>query len=217
MIGLVGKKLGMSQVFDQEGKMVPVTVLELGPNRVVQVKRADGPDGYDALKVGFGEARPGKITKPDLGVFRSAGVEPADVVREFRVDAATANQYSVGDELTASLFEPGSKIDVTAYSKGRGYQGVVKRHGFKGAKEKTHGTHEYKRHAGAIGCSAWPSRVVKGKKMPGQMGDKKVTVQALTVVGIQPDKNLLLVKGSVPGAPNGIVEARISRKQPEFL
>lgn len=214
--GLLGRKIGMSQVFDQEGNLVPVTVLEMGPNKVIQVKTKDGKDGYDALKVGFGDIKLKKINRPQLGVFKSAGVEPRLAVREFRVEDGVAD-YSVGDELTVAMFMPGEKVDVTATSKGRGYQGVVKRHGFKGAKEASHGTHEYKRHPGSIGCSAYPGRVIKGKKLPGQMGNKKVTVRALTVVAVYPEQNLLLVKGSVPGPKNGLVKTTISAKQPTYL
>ena len=208
--GLLGKKIGMSQVFDQEGNLVPVTVLELGPNHVIQVKTSDGKDGYNAIKVGYGTRKIARVNKPELAVFKNAGVDPTEVIREFRVDADVIADYNVGDELDVAIFQPGEKIDVTGVSKGRGYQGVVKRHGFKGAKEATHGTHEYKRHSGSIGMSADPARVIKGKKMPGQMGNDRVTVRGLTVVAVYADENILMVKGAVPGAKNGLVEARLS-------
>ena len=215
--GLLGKKIGMSQVFDQEGNLVPVTVLELGPNHVIQVKTADGKDGYNAIKVGYGTRKIAKVNKPELAVFKNAGVDPTEVIREFRVDGDFIGDYNVGDELGVAMFQPGTKIDVTGCSKGRGYQGVVKRHGFKGAKEATHGTHEYKRHSGSIGMSADPARVIKGKKMPGQMGNDRVTVRGLTVVAVHADDNILMVKGAVPGAKNGIVEARVSANQPDMI
>ena len=208
--GLLGKKIGMSQVFDQEGNLVPVTVLELGPNHVIQVKTSDGKDGYNAIKVGYGTRKIARVNKPERAVFKNAGVDPTEVIREFRVDADVIADYNVGDELDVAIFQPGEKIDVTGVSKGRGYQGVVKRHGFMGAKEATHGTHEYKRHSGSIGMSADPARVIKGKKMPGQMGNDRVTVRGLTVVAVYADENILMVKGAVPGAKNGLVEARLS-------
>jgi large subunit ribosomal protein L3 len=215
--GLLGKKLGMSQVFDKTGNMVPVTVLELGPNYVVQVKTAAGKDGYNAIKVGFGTRKITKVPKPELAVFKNAGVDPTQVIREFRVDADFVGDFNVGDELGVAMFQPGEKLDITGISKGRGYQGVMKRHGFKGAKESSHGTHEYKRHSGSIGMSADPARVIKGKKMPGQMGNDRVTVRGLTIVAIYPEENILMVKGAVPGAKNGIVEARVSANQPDTI
>lgn len=217
MRGLLGKKLGMSQVFGRTGNLVPVTVLEVTPNQIVQVKRSDGKDGYNAVKVGFDDVKLSRVTRPMLGVFKSADVDPKRHIGEFRIADEFIGDYEVGQELDVTMFEPGVKVDVTGVSKGRGYQGVVKRHGFKGAKEKTHGTHEYKRHAGSIGCSAYPARVVKGKRMAGQMGNKKATVQALTVVAVFPDQNLMLVKGAVPGPKNGLVKVQVSRKQPEYL
>jgi len=215
--GLVGKKIGMTQVFDQKGMLVPVTVIEIEPNTVLQVKTSDGKDGYDAIKVAHGDVKASRVNRPEMGVFKKANVEPKKTVREFRVDADFVADYSVGDELTVGMFAVGSKVDVTGTSKGRGYQGVVKRHGFKGAKEMTHGTHEYKRHPGSIGCSAYPAHVIKGKKLPGQMGNKRITTRALTVVAVYQEKNLLLVKGAIPGPKGALVETRVSTKQPDFL
>ncbi|MCB9729651.1 MAG: 50S ribosomal protein L3 [Deltaproteobacteria bacterium] len=203
--GLVGKKVGMTQVFDQYGNLVAVTILEVGPNRVVQVKRRDGKEGYSAVKVGYGEIAEKKLNRPELGVFHHAKVAPARVLREFRMKDAELEGIEVGGELTVEMFRPGQKLDVCATTKGRGFQGVMKRHGFKGAKEKGHGTHEYKRHSGSIGQSAWPSRVIPGKRMAGQMGNDRVTQRGLQVVAVYPEQNLLLVKGAVPGAKNGIV------------
>ena len=204
-IGLLGKKLGMTQVFDLEGDLVAVTILELGPNAVVQIKSSEGADGYDAIKVGYGPTSFEKLNRPEGGVFLRANVDPYANLAEFRVESDDVADMKIGDLLDVTRFTPGEKIDVTGTSKGRGYQGVVKRHGFKGAKEMTHGTHEYKRHSGSIGCSAYPARVIKGKKMAGQMGNTRVTVRGLTVVAIHADDNVLLVKGAVPGAKNSLV------------
>lgn len=216
-VGLVGRKLGMSQVFDQEGNLIPVTVLHLGPNRVVQVKRSGGQDGYDAIKVGYTDCDPRKLNRPELGVFRNANLEPMRHLREFRVHGDEAQGFTVGDELKVTMFMAGENLDVTGTSKGKGFQGVVKRHGFKGAKEQSHGTHEYKRHGGSIGCSAYPGRVVKGKKMAGQMGNVRITTRALRIVAVIEADNLLLVKGAVPGPRNGLVIAKPSGKQPAYL
>ena len=204
-IGLLGKKLGMTQVFDLEGDLVPVTILEMGPNPIVQIKTADGADGYDAIKVGFGATSFDKLNRPEGGVFVRANLEPLRDLVEFRTEGEDVSGLNVGDVLDVTRFTPGQKIDVTGTSKGRGYQGVVKRHGFKGAKEMTHGTHEYKRHSGSIGCSAYPARVIKGKKMAGQMGNTRVTVRGLTVVAVHAEDNVLLVKGAVPGGKNGLI------------
>lgn len=204
-IGLLGKKVGMTQVFDLDGDLVPVTVLELGPNQVLQIKRADGDDGYDAVKVGYGDSSFEKKNRPEAGVFHRAGLEPKAHLAEFRLESDDLEGLNVGDLLTVGRYAPGQKIDVSGTSKGKGYQGVVKRHGFKGAKESTHGTHEYRRHAGSIGCSAYPARVIKGKRMAGQMGNERVTVRGLKIVAIYPEDNVLLVKGAVPGAKNGLV------------
>ena len=210
--GLLGKKVGMTQVFDQEGNQVAVTVLEMAPNTVVQVKTATGKDGYNAVKLGALPVDPKHINRPDAGVFHRAGTDALRHVREFRLSADEVGNYNAGDKLAVDLFTPGQKIDVTGTSKGRGFAGVVKRHGFKGAKEMSHGTHEYKRHAGSIGCSAYPARVIKGKRMAGQMGVERVTVRGLKVVAVYLEENLLLVKGAIPGAKNGLVIARASAK-----
>jgi large subunit ribosomal protein L3 len=211
--GLMGKKVGMTQVFDHEGQQVPVTIIEVSPNRVIQVKRSDGKDGYAALKLGFEDIALEKLNRPDRGVFHRAGVEPTRYVHEFRVasDDVVA-EISPGEALDVTIFSAGEKVDVTGTSKGKGYQGVVKRHGFKGAKEASHGTHEHKRHAGSIGCSADPARVIKGKRMPGQMGGRQVTTRGLQVVAIYPNDNLLLIKGAVPGAKQSLVTISPSLK-----
>jgi large subunit ribosomal protein L3 len=215
--GLLGKKLGMSQVFDQFGNLLPVTVLQVGPNKVIQVKRHDGKDGYSAIKVGFGDKKVSRINRPELGVFKHAGVDPVGTIREFRIDDSEIDSFEVGQTLSLEMFEPGSKVDVTGTTKGHGFQGVVKRHGFKGAKESTHGTQKYRRHAGSIGMSAYPARVIKGKKMAGQMGNDQFTCRALTVVAVYPDENIMMVKGAVPGAKQGFVQVAVSSKQPAFI
>ena len=215
--GLIGKKIGMSQIFDKDGNLVPVTILEMTPNKVVQVKTAEGKDGYNAIKVGFGETNPKKINRPDHGVYHRAGLEPMQLAREFRVAEGLIGNYEVGQELTVAMFEAGEAVDVTGISKGRGYQGVIKRHGFKGAKESSHGTHEYKRHAGSIGCSAYPGRVIKGKKMAGRMGNDRVTTRALKIMAVFPDRHVMMIKGPVPGAKNSLVAVRVSAKQPDYI
>ena len=211
---MIGRKVGMTQVFDRDGNLVPVTVLELGPNKVIQVKTQDGKDGYSAIKVGFEQTEFKKLNRPEAGVFHRAGLEPMKVVREFRVSDEDAGKHKRGDVLDVGTYVAGQWLDVTGTSKGRGYQGVVKRHGFKGAKEKTHGTHEYKRHSGSIGCSTFPGRVIKGKKMAGQMGDVRVTVKHLEVIAVYPEDNVLLIKGAVPGGKRGVVSTRLSQRQP---
>jgi large subunit ribosomal protein L3 len=209
---LIGKKIGMTQVFDPEGNLVPVTVLQMGPNPVVQVKQASGRDGYDAIQIGFDPKKLKRANRPELGIFKAAGIDPVKHLQEIRLDSSQVGKHNVGDVLDLSLFTAGEKVDVTARSKGRGFQGVVKRHGFKGAKEATHGTHEYKRHSGSIGCSAYPGHVIKGKKMAGQMGDKIVTTRGLKIVSIYHDDNIVLIKGAIPGAIQSIVRMRATNK-----
>ncbi|TNF27550.1 MAG: 50S ribosomal protein L3 [Deltaproteobacteria bacterium] len=210
--GMIGKKIGMTQVFDAYGNLVPVTVLEAGPNYVIQVKEAGGKDGYNAVKLGFGKKKISHVNRPELGVFKNAGVDPVEIVQEFRLEANEVGNYTQGKAIDVRQFVGVTKVDITGTSKGKGYQGVVKRHNFKGAKERTHGTHEYKRHGGSIGCSAWPSRVIKGKRMAGQMGNERVTVRAIEVVGVFAEENLLLVRGAVPGPKNGFLRIRVSSK-----
>ena len=205
-IGLLGRKVGMTQVFDFEGSMVPVTIIELGPNTVVQVKTEDGSDGYNAIKVGFGDCDTARLNRPDAGVWHRAKLDAKKHICEFRLDDDEVGTVKVGTDLQVTRFRVGEKVDVIGTSKGKGFQGVVKRHHFKGAKEMTHGTHEYKRHAGSIGCSAWPARVIKGRKMAGRMGTEQVTVQGISVVAVYPEDNLLLVKGGIPGGKNGLVQ-----------
>lgn len=199
--GLLGRKLGMSQIFAADGQRIPVTVLEAGPCTVLQKKTA-ATDGYDAIQVGFGIKKAQRASKPEMGHFKKAGKGAFAHVCEFKAIA----DCQVGDEINCTLFQPGDRIDVTGTSKGKGYQGVMKRWGFAGGRA-SHGS-MFKRGPGSIGCSAWPSRVFKGKKMAGQMGNERVTTQNLIVVEVRPDKNLILVRGAVPGPKNGLVMIR---------
>ena len=211
-IELLCRKLGMSQVFADSGEAIPVTVLEAGPNTVIQIKREDGPDGYTAVQLGFGERRGNLFNKPARGHFDKAGVEPQRFILESRLTIDEAEGLEVGQELKADLFEPGQHVDAIGTSKGRGFTGVVKRHGFK-IKKRTHGTHEYFRHPGSIGAGAWPGRVFKGGRQAGQMGNARVTVQNLEVVRVDPERNLIFVRGAVPGHIKGLVKLRSAIKK----
>jgi len=200
-IGIVGRKVGMTQIFSERGMQIPVTVIEAGPCVVVR-KKVKATDGYDALQLGFEEVTRKKgLSKPRAGTFKKAGTAPQRVLREIR-DMDTES-YEVGQSLKADLFEIGDVVKVQGVSKGRGFAGVVKRYGFKGGPE-SHGS-MFHRAPGSIGQAAWPSRVFKGMRMPGQMGNVRVSVKGLRVVGVDPEKNLLLVKGAVPGANRGMV------------
>jgi large subunit ribosomal protein L3 len=203
MPGLIGKKLGMTQIYDDRGNAVPVSVIEAGPCVVVQKKTSD-KEGYGAVQLGFQEMREKRVSKPLLGHFKGAGISPKRILREFRV--ADEAQYEVGSETTVEMFEIGSIVNVTGTSKGKGFQGVVKRWGFSGGSE-THGCTTH-RLPGSIGMSAYPSRVLKNRKLPGRMGGARVTVRNLTVVGVDKERNLLLIRGGVPGAPNSYVEVK---------
>jgi large subunit ribosomal protein L3 len=211
-IELLCRKLGMSQIYTDDGEAVPVTVLEAGPNTVVQIKREDGPDGYTAVQLGFGARRENLFNKPARGHFSKAGVEPQRFLLESRLSAEEAEGLEVGQEFKADLFETGQRVDAIGTSKGRGFAGVVKRHGFK-IKKQTHGTHEYFRHAGSIGAGASPGRVFKGGRQAGQMGNARVTVQNLEVVRVDPENNLVFVRGAVPGHIKGLVRLRRAIKQ----
>lgn len=205
--GLLGRKLGMTRIFTDEGLWINVTLLEAGPCTIVQRKTADN-DGYEAVQVGFGDVREKRCTKPALSHFKKAGVSPKRVLREFRIDAAS--ELKPGDEVRTDIFKAGDHVDVSGVSKGKGFQGVMKRHGFGGG-PGGHGSN-FHRAPGSIGASADPSEVIKGKKLPGQMGNEKVTVQNLQVVDVVPEKNLLVVRGAVPGAKGGVVMVRHSVK-----
>jgi large subunit ribosomal protein L3 len=204
MTGILGTKLGMTQVFDETGQVVPVTVVQAGPCVVTAVRTPDN-DGYSAVQIGFGEINPRKVTKPVAGLFEKAGVTPRRYVAEIRTE--NASEYTLGQELTATLFETGQRVDVTGKSKGKGTAGVMKRHGFSGL-EASHGTQRKHRSPGSIGGCATPGRVFKGVRMAGRMGAVKTTEQNLTVHAVDSDKNLLLIKGAVPGPRGGLVVVR---------
>jgi len=205
--GILGKKLGMTQIFAADGRRIPVTVVEAGPCVVLQKKIA-ASDGYDALQLGFGAKKAHRTNKPLMGHFKSADKGAFAHLREFK--AENVDQYNVGDEVTCEIFAPGDLIDVTGTSKGKGFQGVIKRWGFSGGRS-SHGS-KFHRAPGSIGCSAWPSRVFKGKKMAGQMGNERVTVQRVEIVEVRPEQNLVLVNGAVPGAKNSVVMLRKTAK-----
>ncbi|MEE3333586.1 MAG: 50S ribosomal protein L3 [Ruminococcus sp.] len=198
---LIGKKIGMTQIFDETGKVVPVTVVEAGPCAVVTKKTVEN-DGYAAVQLGFGDVKPNKVTKPMAGHFAKNDVAPKKVLKEFRFDDTDA--YAVGDIVKADTFEAGAKIDVTGTSKGKGTAGVIKRWNFHRLKE-SHGTGPNVRHGGSIGMCSSPSRIFKGKKMNGHLGAEKVTIQNLTVVKVDAENNLIAIKGAIPGPNKGIV------------
>lgn len=205
---LIGKKIGMTQIFDEKGKVVPVTVVEAGPCVVSQVKTVE-TDGYTAIQMGYGDVKPKHVTKPLQGHFKKADVAPKRVLKEFRFDDCSA--YELGQVIKADVFETGDKVDVTGKSKGKGYAGVIKRWNFARLKE-SHGTGPNARHGGSMGACSSPSRVWKGKKMAGHLGAEKVTVQNLAVVKIDVEDNLIAIKGAIPGANGGYVVIKDSVK-----
>jgi len=206
MAGLIGKKLGMTQVYDEKEELVPVTVVAAGPCPVVQV-RTEKTDGYTALQLAFDKIPERKLNKPEMGHFAKASVQAHRVLKEFRLD--DGGEYEVGQVLDVSQFEVGDELKVTGTSKGKGFAGVMKRHNFHG-KGATHGTPDRARHGGSIGQGTSPGKVWKGKKMPGHMGNVRVTVKGLSVVRIDSERNLLFVKGAVPGGVNGYLVLRKS-------
>jgi len=208
MQGILGKKIGMTRVFGDEGQQTPVTVIEVGPCVVVQ-RKTKGCDGYDALKLGFDEIKASRANKPHNGQFTDAKVKPQRFLREFEVAAEDA--FKAGDTITASILEGASHVDIIGVTKGRGFQGVVRRHGMAGG-PMTHGGHS-KRRVGSIGCRSYPGRVHKGKRMPGHMGNVQITTQNLQVVQLRVGENLLLVKGAVPGPAGAMVEIRKALKK----
>ena len=201
MPGLLGKKIGMTSVFSADGKNVPCTVIEVGPCVVTQVKTLEN-DGYQALQLGFEDKKEKHTTKPEMGHFAKAGVTPKRHLAEFK---GFEGEYKLGDVISVDIFEGAEFVDVIGTSKGKGYQGVVKRHGFGGVGGTTHGQHNRLRHPGSLGASSWPSRVFPGMRMAGQMGNEQVTVQNLQILKVMPEHNLLLIKGSVPGCKGSIV------------
>jgi large subunit ribosomal protein L3 len=208
MKGILGKKVGMTQIFAEDGKVVPVTVVQAGPCLVIQRKTTE-VDGYDAIQLGLVEERPPKnVTKPMQGHFDKAGVAPSRRLVEFRV--ASDDPAQSGDEVKATVFQVGEYVDVIGTSKGKGFQGVMKRHGFSGG-NATHGS-MFHRRPGSIGQSAWPSRVFPGVKLPGRMGGERVTVKNLQIVQVDEAENLIYIRGAVPGARNGDVALREARR-----
>ncbi len=208
--GVLGTKLGMTQVFADDGKIVPVTVVAAGPCVVTAVRKAD-TDGYAAVQLGYGDIDPRRVTKPRAGHFAAAGVTPRRYLVELRT--SDADQYTLGQEVAAEVFEPGELVDVTATSKGKGFAGVMKRHGFHGL-SASHGTQRKHRSPGSIGGCAFPGHVFKGLKMAGRMGAERTTVLNLTLHSVDNDKNLLLIKGAVPGPAGGLVIVRSAVKAP---
>ena len=211
--GLLGTKLGMSQVFDAEGNVIPVTIVQVGPCRVLQVKTSASKDGYSALQLGFGSQKASRLTKPALAHMAKSGEAPVRHIAEIRLSDEAAGKHNVGDVISAAdLFTAGQLIDATGLSKGRGFAGVMKRHHFAGF-ERSHGVHEYFRHGGSIGTRLTPGMTLKGKKMPGRMGGGQVTTQNLMVVRVHAERNLVFVKGSVPGAKGGLLKLRSAVKK----
>jgi large subunit ribosomal protein L3 len=212
-MGLIGRKIGMTQVF-VDGARVAVTVVELGPCTVVQKKTKDGKDGYGSIQIGFGDKDHRKVNKPMTGHFKRADVKPQWILREIRVpDETKLGEFNVGQVLTCDLFTEGQIVDVTGTSKGAGMQGVMVMHNMKGSKQASHGTHEYFRHGGSIGCRTTPGRVHLGKRMPKHMGNVRKTVQNLKIVKIDKEANTVLVEGSIPGSRNSYVMVRPSIKR----
>ena len=205
--GLIGKKIGMTQIFDEKGLVIPVTVIEAGPCVVAQVKTSE-TDGYDAIQLGFGDVKAKHINKPEMGHFAKSKLEAKRHLREFRLDDIST--YKVGDEVKADVFAAGEKVDIQGTSKGKGFQGVIKRHG-QSRGPMGHGS-MYHRRPGSMGSTTTPGRVFKGKKLPGHMGHTTITIQNLEVVKTDLDKNVILVKGSVPGAKGAILKLKVSVK-----
>jgi large subunit ribosomal protein L3 len=201
--GLIGKKLGMTGLFTSEGKYIPVTAIQLGPCVVTQIKTVT-TDGYNALQLGFGEKKKSRVNKALEGHLKKSGETRFAFLREVYVN--DPGEYGLGQTINIDIFNIGETIEVTGTSKGKGFSGVIKRHGFHGGK-KTHGSHSH-RIPGSIGCSAWPGKVIKGKKMPGQHGNARKTIRNLEIVDIRPEENLILIKGAIPGSRNSIVEIK---------
>ena len=204
---IIGRKVGMTQIFDENGVAIPVTVIEAGPCTVVQVKTTE-TDGYDAVQLGYGEVKENKVNKPEKGHFTKGNVKPTKHLREFRVD--NASEVKVGDEIKVDIFAEGDTVDIQGKTKGKGFQGVIKRHG-QSRGPMGHGS-MYHRRPGSMGPTSTPGRVFKGKKLPGHMGVETVTIQNLEVVKVDLDKNVILVKGSVPGAKGAVLKIKSSVK-----
>ena len=205
---IIGKKLGMTQIFSADGKVIPVTVVEAGPCPVVQIKTIE-KDGYEAVKLGFGEVKEGTLNKPEAGQFKKAGVACQKVLKEFRLE--NVSEFEVGKNVTVEIFKDGDKVDVSGQSKGHGFSGVIKRWNQQRLK-MTHGVGPVHREVGSMGANSTPSRVLKGKKMPGHYGHEAVTVQNLKVVRVDAERNLILVKGAIPGPKQAIVTIKSAAK-----
>lgn len=204
MPGMLGKKLGMTNIYSEDGRAFPVTVLEVGPCNVVSIKSKE-KDGYEALQLGFGKKKEKHLRKPQIDNYKKLKLTPSAILREFK--SFDISEYKIGDVIQSEMFEEGDIVKVTGNSKGKGFQGVMKRHNFSGG-QRTHGQGDRERAGGSIGQSSYPSRVFKGMKMPGRMGNERVTTSGLKVVKVINEKNLVLVKGAVPGAINSIVEIK---------
>ncbi|MDY0060310.1 MAG: 50S ribosomal protein L3 [Myxococcota bacterium] len=209
--GILGRKIGMTQIFDPRGNAVPVTVIQAGPCLVTR-KRTTERDGYTAVQLAFEQVREKLVNKAQQGEFAKLGQAPLRHLKEFRVTAEQLARYTEGAQVKADLFKAGEKVDVVGVSKGKGFSGVMKRHNFSGFHD-SHGVHEYFRHGGSIGTNMTPGRTVKGRKMPGQQGNRQVTVQSLTVVRVDLARNLILIEGAVPGGKNGLVMIKKGAKK----
>lgn len=203
MSGIIGKKLGMSNIFSQDGEIIPVTVIQAGPCKIVNIRTKE-KDGYEALQLSFGERKEKQTTKPFAGQFKVSGVKPSILLKEFR--NFNLSEFKIGDEIGANFFVEGERIKVKGKTKGKGFQGVMRRHNFGGVGGTTHGQSDRLRAPGSIGASSYPSRVFKGQRMAGRMGYENVTISGLKVVKVIPEQNLIFVKGAVPGAVNTILE-----------
>ena len=203
MKGMLGKKIGMTSIFSEDGSLIPVTVVQIGPCVITQIK-TDATDGYKALQIGFDNKKDKRTAKPQKGHFDKCGGGRYRYLKEFRVE--NTDDYSLGQEVTLEVFKVGEFVDITGTTKGRGFSGVMKRHGFSGGR-KTHGSRSH-RIPGSVGCSAWPAKIIKGKKMPGHYGVDRKTVRNLQIIDIRPEDNVVLVKGAIPGCKNGLVEIK---------
>lgn len=211
-LAILGRKVGMTQVFDENANAIPVTVVEAGPCPIVQ-KKTMKTDKYNAIQVGFLDKKRQRVRKPNLGHFDKAKVAPKRYLREIRMTDEEIQKFDVGQDVKADIFAKGEFVDVIGTTKGRGFTGVFKRHNFHGVSTDTHGSHEYFRHGGSIGSATMPGRVFKGKKMPGHYGNDRVTIQNLQIVEVRPEQNILLIKGAVPGANNGLLIIKQAEKK----
>jgi large subunit ribosomal protein L3 len=210
--GILGKKIGMTQVFDERGNVVPVTVVQAGPNTVIGKKSEAGKDGYAAIRLGFDVMREKLAIKPQIGEFKKLNLSPMRHIRELRINEDQLGDFEVGAVLNADVFEVGDYVSISAKGKGKGFAGVMKRHNFSGGHD-SHGVAEYFRHGGSVGSNSFPAKVFKGKKMPGHMGNKPLTVENLKIVRVDLENNLLLIHGAVPGHRNAVIFIRNAKKK----